>query len=290
MTRLAAWVALAAVAAVVGGCGPAKELPSAEDVVKPVDSADKPTAVPAASDPKAKEYVEKVVNVFTGGKPELVAKGKVSRLALKGHLARQDVGKADTKRTISAVWPDRFVGADDTQTGSGRTRVAVYLHGSQFSVFQDGRELEDVPSRAERARNLVIEETAQHWMATLVPLVDPKAVAFDLQSADLPSPQNGEQQSVKLLKLALPDQPLHQLVFDAKTDVLIRVEYAITEQGIRRRKQWCALEHNKLGPDKQILPSKIEMRHDGAVVEQWDVEKWEFPATIPDSEFAPPKK
>jgi hypothetical protein len=290
MTRRAAWVVFATVAAVAFGCKPAKELPSEEEVVKPADAGEKPVTVPAASDPKAKAYVEKAVKAFTAGKPDVLAKGKASRVTLKGRVHRQDAGgMIDTARTIAAVWPDRLTGIDDSQIQGQRNVVSVYLHRPQFAVLFDGREREDLPGRAEMARNFAADETAQHWMALLLPLVEPKAVVFDLQSTSVTAPQTGEQQAVHLLRVSLPDLPLYQLAFDAKTDVLIRVEYLLTEQGTRRRKQWSVLEHNP-GPDGQLLPTKIEMRHDGSVVEQWQAEKWEFPATIPDAEFSPPRQ
>jgi len=125
-------------------------------------------------------------------------------------------------------------------------------------------------------------------MGLLVPLTEPKAVVFDIRSADVLSPQSGQQQAVKSLKLALPEYPLYQLVFDAKTDLLIRVEYTTTEQGAKLRKQWSVLEH-KAGPDGQLLPAKTECRHNGTAVEQWEVEKWAFPDTIDDTEFTPKK-
>jgi hypothetical protein len=260
-------------------------LPSEEEVVKPADAGEKPVAVPAASDPKAKEYVEKAVKAFTAGKPELVGKGNTSRAVLKGRVIRQDVGTTDTERTITAVWPDRIAVTDDVQ---GR-RVTAYSHRPNFAVVQQGREVEELPNRAETARNFTADVTAQHWMCVLAPLLDKKAVVFDARPADVVSPQTGQPQAVNLLKLALPDSPLYQLVFDGKTDLLLRVEYTLVEQGVRRRKRWSALEH-KPGPDGQMLPSKLEMGHDGTIVEQWAETKWEFPATIPDTEFSPPKQ
>lgn len=287
MARLAAWVAIAAVAAVVVGCGPAKELP--DDVIKHVEPGEKPVAVPAASEPKAKEYVEKATKAFAAGKPELVAKGKVSRLTLKGKQFRRDVGPVEVARTIGAVWPGRLVDTDTFQLQGRGVVLSAYLQRPQFTVVENGVENESLPGRAEMERNFAADNTAQHWMALLLPPTDPKAVVFEFQSSSVTSPQTGQPQSLQLVKLALPDFPLFQLAFDPKTDLLVRVEYSTTEQGVRRKKQWSALEH-KPGPDGQMLPSKTEVRYDGQVVEQWEVEKWEFPATIPDAEFSPPKK
>lgn len=294
MARLAAWVAIATVAAVVVGCGPGKELPAESDIITPTDPGEKPVAVPAESAPDARAYVEKAVKAFTAGKPELVAKGKYSRTVLKGTMTLPiDNQKTpfQTTRTIVAGWPDRFTGINELSSQGLNMPVGTWIRESELSVRQ-GTVDRDVPNRGEYLKNTLADVAAQHWMPLLLPLVEPKAIVFDYQSASIPSlqagPQAGQAQDVKQIKFALPDYPLFQLTFDAKTDLLVRVEYTTMEQGVRRRKQWSALEH-KAGPDGQMVPSKTEMRHEGQLVEQWEIEKWEFPAKIDDSEFSPKK-
>lgn len=291
MTRRAAWVVSAAVAAVAFGCQPAKELPSEEEVVKPADAGEKPVAVPAASDPKAKAYVEKAVKAFTAGKPEVLAKGKASRAVLKGKIAlpgdNQTV-EVPATRTMTAVWPDRFVAVNEGEIRGQMRTVRALLRGRELSMYEGGRE-QELGNRSELQKSVAADVLAQFWLALVLPLTDPKAIVFDSRPADVVSPQTGQSQAAHLMKLALPDFPPFLLVFDSKTDLLIGVEYIVIEQGVRRRKQWSAVEH-KPGPDGQLLPTKTEMRHDGSLVERWEVEKWEFPAAIPDAEFGPPKQ
>ena len=291
MRQFAAWVAFATVAAMalamvaaVGGCGPGKELP--DEIAKTVDPGEKPVALPNASDPDAKEFIEKAVKAYTGGKPELVAKGKASRLALKGTIlypSENQLLPLPATRTIAAVWHDRFYASNDIDLGGPPVQVRTWLRGSELANVPEP----DYDNRVDLAKSLPADVTGQHWLALFQPLTDPKAVVFDLQSTNAVSPHGGQSQAVRTLKLSFPDLPLYQLTFDAKTDLLLRTEYTV-KQGVRRRTLWSALEH-KPGPDGLMLPSKTECRHDGVVVEKWDVEKWEFPDKIDDAEFLPPK-
>lgn len=286
MSRRAAWVGLAAVAAVVLGCGPGKELP---DDIKIGEPGEKAITIPGASEPAAKEYVEKALKAFTGGKPERAAKAKVSRVVLKGTMLQpvenQNV-PVGTVRTIAAVWPDRFHGTNEHTVQGNTVAVNAWQRRPQLTVMSGAQELVP-PNRAEVERVFTTDNTAQYWMALFQPLTDPKGVVFDLQSTEALSPSSGQMQAVRVLKLSLPDSPLFQLTFDAKSDLLLRVDYTVT-QGVRRRVQWAAVEH-KPGPDGLQLPSKTECRHDGVLIEKWDVDKWEFPEKIDDAEFLPPK-
>jgi hypothetical protein len=283
MARLAILTAIVVVAAVIVGCGPAKELP--DEIPKGPEHTEKPGAVPTTSEPAAKAYLDKAVKAYTGGKPELVAKGAVNRLKLAGTLRDPGGNQAaavPATRTIAAAWPDRFADTDERQTQGRTVVVSAYHHRPRLTVFENG--IEGQPSNpVELELNLAADECGQHWMALLLPLTDPKAIVFDLHQQTLP------QQTVQTLKLSLGKFPVYQLQFDAKTDALVRVEYTITEQGVIRRRHWSMTEH-KLGPEGLLLPGKMECRWDNVVVEEWKVEKWEFPATIDDKDFAPPKK
>ena len=241
--------------------------------------------MPAASEPAAKAYVEKAVKAYTGGKPELVEKGKVSRLALRGTLLyfvdNQRV-PVEASRSIAAVWPDRFAGRDEYQVRGEKVTINAWLLRPHLTIMQGNQE--HAPSnRTEAERNFAADETAQHWMALFLPLTDPKAIVFDLRK------QTVGQQAVQTLKISLGSFPLYQLTFDANTDALLRVGYTIKEQGTPIQKQWSMIEH-KPGPDGLLLPGKMECRWNDNVVEQWIAEKWEFPAAISDDEFSPPKK
>ncbi len=286
MTRVAAWIALATVAAGVVGCGPGKELPA--DIPKSDDAGPKPVVVPKQSDPAAKEYIDKAVKAFAGDKPELVARGKVSRLALKGKMltvVENQSQPLETTRTVAAVWPDRFHGMNDQTVQGKRVTVEAWLHRPNLTIRSGGQDY-DPPNPVELERNLAADTVAQHWMALFQPLTDPKVVVFDLH------PHVAEQKQVQMVKLALGDYPVFQLTFDAepgKPPVLLRVAYTVREMGVDRKKQWTMIEHNP-GPDGLLLPGRMECRHDNKVVEEWAAEKWEFPAKIEDAEFSPPRK
>jgi hypothetical protein len=285
MTRLHFGGVFAVAAAVIVGCGPAKELPEDVPVHKGTDTGERAAVVPAASEPEAKAYVEKAVKAFTGGKPGLVAKGRVSRLAVKGMMlypVENQKVPVEAARTIAAVWPDRIAGTNELQIQGVKATIRAWLHRPRLTILNGEQEAQP-PNRAEAERNFAADFTGQHWMPLLVPLTDPTAVVFDLHKQALP------QQSVQTLKLSLGAFPIYQLTFDANTDALLRVEYAVSEQGATRRRQWSGAEH-KPGPEGLVLPQKTECRHDNVTVEEWAVEKWEFPPAIDDGEFAPPAK
>lgn len=283
MTRHLFWAALVVAGGVVVGCGPAKELP--DEWAKSPDPGEKVVPVPAASEPAAKEYIEKAVKAYTSGKPELVAKGTASRVTLAGmrlHPVENERVPVSTTRTIAAVWSDRFYFRDELHIRGNKVAFEVWLHGSSVAVAAAGKE-DILPNRAEAQQLLDADVTAQHWMALMLPLTHPKAVVFGFQR------QTVHQVPVQMVKLSLNALPVYQLYFDAKTDALLRVDYVVVENGARRHRQWTAADH-KLGPDGLLLPGKTECRHDNVIVEEWTAEKWEFPATIDSKEFSPPKK
>jgi hypothetical protein len=287
MARLAFFAALAVGAGVVLGCGPAKELP--DDVPgKSPEPTEQPTAVPKTSEPAAKAYLVKAVAAFTGNKPELVEKGKVARLSLKGKMLMPAEGQkvlADATRTVAAVWPDRIHAT--TEVPVQKLTVGMWLRRPHLTV-RNGQEEVALPNRAEYEQNLVADFVGQFWSMFLIPLADPKAVAYDLRTQNQ-SLASGQSIEIRTLSLALGDLPAYQFTFDAKTDNLLRVEYASVELSVKHRKQWLMADH-KAGPEGLMLPSKMEFRQDNVPGEDWEVEKWEFPASIPDDEFNPPQK
>jgi hypothetical protein len=287
MTRLAFFAALAVAAAAVLGCGPAKELP--DELPRGPEPSEQGPVVPKASEPAAAAYVKKAVKAFTGDRPELVAKGKVSRLALKGKMllpAENQKAMGDATRTLAAVWPDRIQTKNDFQVQGQRMTVGTWVRRPTLTVMSGTVEVQ-VPNKVEYERNLVADAVGQLWMLFLVPVTDPKAVVFDLRS-QTQTLQAGPPVPVQTLTLSFGDFPLYHLTFDAKTDALLRVEYTNLELGVRHVKQWTLAAH-KTGPEGLLLPSKMECKLDNVVVEEWEAEKWEFPAAIPDEEFIPPQ-
>ena len=189
---------------------------------------------------------------------------------------------AETRRTLAAAWPDRFYALNEIEVQGKKAAVSTWLHRPQLTVMSGTQEFQ-LPNRTESEQVMAVDATAQHWMALLLPPTDPKAVVYDLQQ------QTVNQKPAHTLKLALGTLPIFDLAFDAATDTLVRVEYVTSEAGVRRRKQWTAVTSTP-GPHGLVLPNKTECRHDNVVVEEWAVEKWEFPETIKEAEFNPPAK
>lgn len=287
MARLAFLAALAAGAAAAFGCGPAKELPD-EIPSKSPEPTQEPAKTPKSSEPAARAYAEKAVRAFTGNRPELVEKGKATRLVLKGKMLMPAEGQkvlAEATRTIAAAWPDRLHDLDAIQAGSLKLTPEVWFHRPRMWI--SAQTLDNV-SNSPKERSFAADATAQHWMMLLLPLTDPKAVVYGLKAHSVAGP-TGQPQAVQTLKLALGDLPRYDLTFDAVTHALIRVEYELPEVSLPVRRSWALLEH-KVGPDGLNLPNKMQFRWNGDLKEDWDEAKWEFPASIPDVEFSPPQK
>jgi len=287
MTRLSFWAALATTVGVIVGCNPSKELP--DEIPRATESTPQAPTVPKASDSAAKAYLEQAVKAYTGGKPELVAKGNLSRLLLRGKTTypggNQNV-PVEATRTIAAVWPDRFRDTDELQIDGKKLVVEAWMHRPHL-VIASGT-MEENYSNTPREKTFAADVVAQHWMALFLPLTDPKAVVYELKTQLGTSP-TGQPFSTETLKLAIGEYPIFSLTFDATTHSLLRVEYAVSELGRTIHRTWTMLDH-KPGPEGLSLPSKMQCRWDNDVKEEWEVQKWEFPATIPDSEFQGPKR
>jgi hypothetical protein len=284
MTRLAFFTALAVAAAVILGCGPAKELP--DEIPKALEPTEKPVVVPAASDPAAKAYVEKVVNAYTGNKPDLVNKGKAFRLAMKGKVlpvGDNQQTPVNATRKISGVWPDRMHDVMELHTTGGRINLEVWLRRPHMWI--GGANPDDLVP-AQREKNFAADETGQYWMALLLPLTDPKAIVFDLQSKASVNAEN-QPYTIQTLKLSLGEFPPFYLAFDPNSHALVGVEYKVMELGQPILRSWFMDEH-KPGPDGLNLPTRTRLRWNNDTKEEWEVEKWEFPDKIGDEEFAPP--
>lgn len=288
MTRYPIGAAFLLGAALVAGCGQEKELPK---VVQPPDgSAGQQQAVPAQSDPDAKAVIDRAVKALAGGDLGRAAayrdKVKASRYGLKGTISipgETGLQTLDATRAVAAVWPNRVYGKTETTPQGNRLAVEVWLHRPNFAVANNGQ-FSALTNIDLLERNFVYDAVGQTWMPLLLPATDPKAVVFDVQSV------TRQARVFSVVKLALGDEyPLYQLTFDSKTDELVSAEYTASDNALTRRTLMAFSDH-KPGPDGLTLPHALECRHNGVVVEKWAVEKWEFPASIPDDQFAPPAK
>lgn len=281
MARYPAHALSIALVAIITGCGPEKELPTD---LPAQQTAPAQQVAPAKSDPEAVAVIDRAVKALTGGKPELIAKGKFCRYVLKGFMYAGDSANqsVETTRTASAAWPDRFHAINDGELLGTKLLVESWLRRPELFVTNNGTEFR-LPNPAERELNLSSDVMGQVWMAFLLPPTDPKAVVFDPQTVSF------DRRELRLVKLSLAEHPLYQLYFDAKSDALVRVEYTIAETGVSRRTAMIFADH-KPGPDGLLLPYRLECLHNKTLVEKWTVEKWELPETIKDEEFTPKKK
>jgi hypothetical protein len=272
--------------ALVLGCQPGKEIPTLAS--KGPESNPAP-ALPTASEPAAKAYIEKAAKAMSGGKPDLLAKGKVSRAVFKGrmYLPNQPV-PAEVTRTIAAVWPDRLAVTNEMLTQGARTIVIANMHRPRFVTTTNGEE-KSLPNVAEVEHNFAADEAVRYGMCFLLPATDPRAIVFDFRSTTGQAPGTGQPMPIHLVKLLLGDFPVYQLTFDAKTDLLLRMEYTTREQGVTYRNQWTVVDR-KLSPEGLLLPAQTKYLREERQAEQFEMDRWEFPASIPDTEFDALKK
>ncbi|MCI0701267.1 MAG: hypothetical protein L0241_09335 [Planctomycetia bacterium] len=283
-------VILSMTVAVVIGCGPAKELP---DEVPKHDGPAVEAPLPDKSDPAAEEVVKRAVKAFTGGKPELLVKGKVSRNTVKGvtlQIATEQQPKefVESERHLTAVWPDRVHFSYDL---TGNANRASWLFRPSLHVRRNNL---PIPMPSEYEKIITSDVLGQHWLPLIFPLTDEKAkpVVFDLKSVVVERQVDNKRVDVQANVLAvgfhgMEDMPQYQLTFDAKTDSLIGVDYKHDEVAQVIRHRLVLTDHKMI--DGLLLPNKMEYVRNGEEVERWVVEKWEFPATIDNKEFIPPK-
>ncbi len=281
MARYTAWAAFVGAVVLVAGCGPEKELPTA-GLSGEGAGTQRPVA-PAKSDPEAKAVIDRAVKALTGGKPELLAKGKFCRCVMRGQMFSIDQANQanDTNRTVAVAWPDRFFSSDERFSLGTRMLVEAWLRRPDLAIANNGAPV-PTPNIDVLERWLAADVVGQNWMPLLLPVTDPKAVVFDLEQI------TAGNRELSRIKLALGEFPFYLLTFDAKTDLLLRVEYTNSMDNVLRPTTMVFSEHKNV--DGLMLPHQFECRHNGAVVEKLTVEKWAFPDTISADEFSPPKK
>src|SRR5262249_42626098 len=159
-TVLAAGLGL--LAAVVVGCGPAKELPEIVPTQRGSGqlSADPFGPAPAQSDPAAKAVLDRAVKAITGDDPKPLEKAQVSRGTAHGsrHLPNR-AEPAEATRVTEAVWPDRArveVQFKDTGTMTFRMR------GNHGWVRAGPAEQEGDPVSIGHVMRT--DMNAQHWL------------------------------------------------------------------------------------------------------------------------------
>lgn len=266
------------VAVVVAGCGPVKELP--DEVPRP----EEPTApaeadeIPERSEPAAREAAERAVRAITGGNPARLARLRYAVLSYRGSvvLPTSPLPAAATLRWEIA-WPDR---ARATYDIAAAVRQTFYLRGNlgwRSEVTAAGDERPGELNPRDVGRIISTELIAQPGVMLGLTLADANAILFDAR-------RQGDATS---FRLKLSEAPVLTITCDAATNLPTRVEYQPREFGRLVHKLLVMTDHQPA--DGLMLPTKLEFSQNHRLGEEWKLDKWEFPETIDDSRFGPPR-
>ena len=285
-----AWSALALASAVLIGCGPGKELPDEVPKSKGGEqgSTEPKEQIPKESDPAAKEIVERAIKAHTQNNRGLLETGKISKSTATGTIKLPVEGRfanPQTARQFLAVWPDRINVAYEHKTELNYTTRLVLRFPQLVWLGRDTKQ-EAIPN-PELLKDIMLRDTlAQHWLPLMFPLTQPRAVVFAPRKGVGTPPMDS-------VRLFYPDRPLYNLSFDTATGLLARVDYMQYDQNQPILTEWMFADFKPSAG--MMLPMKItsartterpKVRDD---VEEWAVERWEFPEKIDDSAFDPPK-
>lgn len=276
----------AAIAALVLGCSPGKEMPETSLVQKePETAASDPFGkVPKASDPKAKEVADRVIKAISRGYPEKLARTRVNRSVARGSIVFPNNSTKPAGRVAETVYPDhaRVVYSFDENPEMKQT----YGLNSPFG-WQVAGNLTYVPSPspATVGRILTNDLLAEHWLPLGIALTDPKAVYFEANS------RKGDKGPVTTVKYGLEDQHvIYLLTVDDQSDLIKRIEYSPVEDTEKSRINKIVLFPEHQAFDGYMLPTRMENYQKGTKVYSWSFTAWEFPEKLDPDLFNPPKK
>jgi len=268
-------MAFALVLSLLAGCGgPEKELP--KDITTPTDRGPEETgvAVPAASQPEAVKFVQTCIAAATESHPERLEKLKGNQVVEKGQQLH-GMSQVAVTRLISAVWPDRFLFADETNT-DGLVKISIGLNKNSLSFRKNGQSFDPgLPKGYEQV--LLVDSVGQYWMQTLVPLADSKTILFGVRK------QTVAGQTWDTVQAAVPGCPVITLWFNEKTHLLGVITYLHTEGISKLNKRLAVGEHKAFAG--VLLPTRSEFERNGIVVETWAISSWDFPEKIEDAVF-----
>lgn len=265
------------------GCGPEKSLPGVDTVA--TDRGEKPTAeVPAASEEKARQVVDRAVKAMTDGHPERLQKTKVNRSTAKGHYYKPVNGQfqfVETNRQFQAVYPNQ-IRVDYEFTAEGGRTNTIGLRRPAGAWFRDSAAPSPVQDPQQFAEMVGVDAIGTHWMVTLTPLTDPQVVAYGF------APASAGGRPFDTVKVAIPGYPVvYTLWFDQASGLLARVAFTNFVVGTKVDKELAVSEHKPFAG--LTLPTKISYTHNGQTAETWTVDTWEFPDRIDDAVFVEPK-
>lgn len=291
MRYFKSWAVGVLAAAIVLGCGPAKELP--DETPAPRQTSSKPVEpglkVPTVSDADAKAYIDRAIKVFTQDDPSRLTKGKQSKSTCSGSMKlpidpSMGLASVPTDRSFIARWPDDVKVAYKHKSGLVAVNTLVMRSGLIGSYLNN--EPKSIPNPKASEEIMRTDTLAQHWLPLMFPLTEPSAVVFDLRKGVGTPPAD-------LVRFTMPGRPVYQLTFDAANGYLTKVEYNHIEFDVPTHKSWTFSAHKPF--DGLILPTRMEYIHSPErvrskeIVEDWTVDVWEFPQKLDDSAFDPPK-
>lgn len=271
-----------AVGLAAAGCGPEKEAPT-EVRVGTGRAEPAGPAAPKASDPAAKEFVDRVLKAATGGHPDRLDRAKTYDAVFGGMMRLEGAPRGATCR-VRAAWPDRFRADYDFPAGDPKQIVAG-LRRPQMWILRSGPAgpAPFTPANpAEAADAFFADGVGQHWLPTLAPLADPATVVFDARKQALGGVQ------AETVKVAVPGCPVYTLWFDATTLRLGVVSYthAETAGGPPVHKRLTLDRHKEFAG--VTLPTRMEYSQNGRTVGEWTAETWNLGAALDDAVFDPP--
>jgi hypothetical protein len=283
-----AWAVGLLVAAVVFGCGPAKELPDETPVStdRGHDPGSGPESVPAKSDPAAVEIVDRAVKAHTQNNPGLLAKGKVSRMTAGGNV-KLPAGMVPTRRGFAARWPDHVKWSYDFNP-PGPGNLTLILRGAFTWWGENGVQNANLNPQKIR-EDLLADGYGLHWLVLLFPLKESDTVVYGLhKGAGEGTPP------ADVVRVSIPGRPTYRLHVAPSTGFLTKIEYHYTDLlGVPALTEWVLSDHKSY--DGFLLPGQMRMirtterpKHRDEV-QDWTVDRWEFPEKLDEADFNPPK-
>jgi hypothetical protein len=280
------WAA-AVVCGAVAAAGCPDSGPPKREIAQPVDGGRgetppvKPasTAKPAKTDPAAEAVIEKLLNAYTGGKPQLLESVKVHKLTRRGAFTAGGSTEPSVW-TTQAVWPDRFrTEAEFIQFGNKKNIKAKL--GTQFWELKQLEAMTDPKAMSVTDRELFNKDATAEWWCLLVPLLDRTAlvaapadpVVIDAKPTTGVRVWRGE------------DSPVVLRIDDA-TGLLARIDYNNAIPSGLVPIEIRLTEYKPMGGVQ--LPTKSRYVVNSKMISTWDSAEYEFPKQIPDEVFVKP--
>jgi len=293
MRNLLAWAVGLFAASILIGCGPAKELP--DEIPKSTETGSATTESreksPEVSDPAAVEIIEHAVKAHTQNNLSLLTKGKISRMVASGTV-KLPFGPGGERihvpaqRTFLARWPDEIKFTLEFKPPNSGTRTLI-LRGPFTWTGMNG--VQDPNLNPEKIKNdMRADAFGLHWLVLLFPISEQKTVVFD--------PRKGSgvgKPAADVVKVAIPGLPIYRLHVAPDTGFITQIDYHYTDMLGPTLTEWMISDPKEFGG--LLLPTHLKMARTTErpkfrdLVEEWSVEKWEFPEKLDDNAFDAPK-